>query len=152
MNGFLMERTEIAKAVNFCKYPVLSVDLENQPYKDELAVAGRKDTFVKGCECRVAWDHADSRYTGMTSKCELIIENGEYKLTSGGCMLKADFTVNDFLEDIKAANAPLVHKGETVAVAHYSNISGIKFVRLMRVCERIDRNCQVVATLNPIED
>lgn len=152
MNGLLMERTEIAKAINFCKYPVLSIDLENQPYKDDIAAAGRKDTYVKGCECRVAWDHADSRYAGMTSKCQLIIENGEYKLTSWGCMLTADYTLFDFLESVKVANTPLVHKGEIVAVAHYSKISGVKFVRLMQVSKRIDTNCQVVATLNPIED
>ncbi len=152
MNGILMERTEIAKALNFCKYPVLSIDLENQPYRNDIAAAGRKDTYVKGCKCRVAWDHKSPQYAGMTIKCELVIENGEYKLTSWGCMLKADYTLNDFLENVKAANTPLVHKGETVAVAHYSQVSGIKFIRLMRVSERIDTNCQVVATLKPIED
>ena len=132
----------MAKALNFGKYPVLSVDLDNKPHENE--------NFVIGCNCRVAWDRSDKRYEGMSSKCRLEISDGKYILSSGGGCLKADYCIDDFLENVKNANTPLVHKEQVVAVAHYSRKLGIMFVRLMKVSARIDVLCADVATLEPV--
>lgn len=151
MKTVLTERTEMAKAINFGKYPVLSIDLDNQPYKEDLERAGRKESYIVGCKCRVDWGRTD-RFKGMSSRCTLVMENDVYKLTSGGACLKASYGMSDFLEDIENASTPLVHKGETVAVAHYSKELGVKFVRLMRVGDRIDPNCITVVTLEEITE
>lgn len=144
MKGLLFERTEMAKALNFGKYPVLSVDLDNKPYPSE--------SYVIGCNCRVAWDSSNSQYEGMTSKCWLEIRDGQYILSRGGTCLKIDYCMDDFLAEVKNANTPLVHKGQVIAIAHYSRELNLKFVRLMKMSDRIDVQCADVAALEPIEE
>lgn len=139
MDVILLEKEKMAQAMNFGKYPVLSVDLDNKLNED--------DDYAIGCECRVAWDRDDGRYNGMTTKCTLKIVDGKYFLNNPGTIIKACHGVDDFVEDIRRANLPLVHKGQTVAVAHYSKELDIKFVRVMKVSDRIDILRETVATL-----
>jgi hypothetical protein len=145
MKEYLKDRHEIAKALNFGKYPVLSVDLDNKPFESN------DSDFTEGCKCRVAWDRK-GEYEGMSSRCKLVIEDGKYLLTGGGACLTADFAMSDFLDLIENANKPLVHKGQIVAVAHYSRKSGVRFVRMMKVSDKMDIHCTTVTTLEPISE
>lgn len=143
MEIIILGKEKMAEAINFCKYPVLSINLDNKPYADE--------DFIIGCECRVAWDKDDGQYNGMTTTCTLQVESGRYYLSSHGTMLKAHYSVDDFIDNIRRANLPLVHKGQLIAVAHYSKELEFMFVRLMRVSEKIDVSCQTVAILEDPE-
>lgn len=74
---YLTDRREIAEAINFGKYPVLTLNRENRPYAKE-----RPDSdYATGCRVRVAWDHKDPRYAGMTTHGNLYIENGKLKIS-----------------------------------------------------------------------
>ena len=142
----LNERTEMAIVINFGKYPVIPVDMDNYPYEEDRS-------FLKGpIKVRVAWDHKNPRYEGMTTKCTLYVEKGEYKLGYHGSILKGSYGMEDFLADIEEANTPLVHRDDIVAVPHYSKELGVKMVRMMKVSHHIDTNCQVVATLSDVSD
>lgn len=137
----IMDRQEIAKAINFGHYPVLSIDMDDMPY-------GKG--FVRGEEVNVAWDKAG--YEGMVSECQLVISDGKYKLLGSGVMLKANYNVFDFIDQVKKANNPVVRKGQVVAVAHYSRKSEVFFVRMMRVSDRISIHSQMVAELVDVPD
>lgn len=134
----LTKREEVAKVLNFGKYPVLVLNLDKKPEED----------YSVGEKVRVAWD--SNRYEGMTSRCELVVEKGQYSLMQGGTCLKANWGMDDFLEDLINANAPLVHSEEIVAVAHYSKQVNIKSIRMMKVSDYINVHCMTVATLEDI--
>ena len=59
---YLKDRTEIAKAMNFGKYPVIKIDIRNKPAKDYAS----ESDYAVGDKVRVAWDKAG--YEGMTAK------------------------------------------------------------------------------------
>lgn len=141
--NIITERHEIGITMNFGKYPVIGLDMSNT-YEDW--------DFIIGSKVRVAWDRKDPKWEGMASRCELVVSRGKYKLNSHGCCLSADFSVDDFIEDVENANAPLVHRDQIVAVAHYSKSIGTKFVRMMKVSSRIDTQCMTVATLEDLND
>lgn len=143
--NIITERQEIGITMNFGKYPVIGLDIDNKPNKE-------CNSFIIGSRVRVAWDRKDPKWEGMTSVCELMVEKGKYSLSNSGCCLSANFTVYDFIEDIENANTPLVHKGQIVAVAHYSKSIGAKFIRMMKVSPRIDTQCMTVATLADLND
>lgn len=138
--NIISERQEIAAVMNFGKYPVLGLNVDNKPYKEY-------DNFIVGSKVRVAWDRKDPKWEGMTSRCNLVVDEGKYSLDTPGCCLAAKYTVDDFVEDIENASTPLVHAGQIVAVAHYSRTVGAKFLRMMKISQRINTQCMTVAIL-----
>ena len=141
---YLTDRHEIAAAINFGKYPVLKIDMENRPYE------GSK--YAKGCRVRVAWDSKGIRYDGMTTHGELFMnDGGNLGITGEGACLSAGFGYSDVMKMADEANTPVVHKGQTVVVV--MEIPSIKtcMVRMMKVNDRIDIHCQVVAYLSDID-
>lgn len=143
MSKVLLERTDIAKALNFGKYPVLSIDIDNVPCKED-------PSYMLGCNCRVAWDKEG--YEGMSSRCQLDLYNGKFSLISGGACLKSSYDYEDFIKDVESANTPLVHKGQEVVIAMYSSkLKTYIGVKVLKVSDRIDTNCITVATLEEVE-
>ena len=118
---YLTDRTEIGKAINFGKHPVLFINRENRPYPD---FGG---DYSIGCKVRVAYDNG---MEGMT--------------------LKASFGRSDVLDMVEWAQAPVVRKGQTVVVVEDWPSEGKCSVRLMKVPDRIDVHCQTVAVLQDI--
>lgn len=142
---YLTDRHEIAAAMNFGEYPVLTINLENRLFEDSR--------FAKGCRVRVAWDHKDRRYQGMTTHGELILdEDGKLKITGEGAMMKASFGYHDVMKMAAEANVPVVHKGQGVVVVMEIPSTKTCLVRMMKVSERIDIHCQTAANLEDIED
>lgn len=141
--NIITERHEMAIVMNFGKYPVLGLELNNKDYSKD---------FIVGSKVRVAWDRKDPKWEGMTSRCELMVENGKYGLYSDGCCLTDRYTVEDFVNDIENASTPLVHRGQIIAVAHYSRENNAKLLKMMRVSERIDTQCMMVASLKELDD
>lgn len=145
---YLTNRHEIAEAINFGKYPVLTLDRENRPYKKE-----RPDSdYAIGCRVRVAWDHANPRYAGMTTHGALYIEGGKLKISGEGACLSASFGYSDVIEMAAEANVPIVHAGQKVVVVE--NWPSVKTctVRIMKVSDRVDTQCMVAASLEDIEE
>lgn len=144
---FLTDRHEIAKAINFGKYPVLTLNRENRPFAD---IAPDSD-FAKGCRVRVAWDHKDSRYEGMTTNGNIYIEDGRIAISNDSTMIKASFGYSDIMEMANEANTPIVHRGQEVVVIEEWPSKKECRVRMMKVSDRIDIHCSTVARLEDLE-
>ena len=108
---YVTDRKEIGKAINFGKYPVLFINRENRPYPEYGG------DYSIGCKVRVAYDNG---MEGMTTRGNIFFsnENGRDSLaiSSRGSMLKASFGRSDVLDMVEWAQAPVVHKGQTVVV------------------------------------
>ena len=142
---YLTDRHEIAVAMNFGKYPVMTINLENRPFEGSR--------YAKGGRVRVAWDHKDRRYEGMTTHGELILdEDGKLKITGEGGMLSASFGYHDVMKHAAEANVPVVHKEQAVVVVMDLPSKKTCLVRMMKVSPRIDIHCQIVCHLDDIED
>lgn len=138
---YLTERREIAKAMNFGKYPVLRLDLSNRPAQ---SYAPDSD-FCAGDRVRVAWDKPG--YEGMTTRGKVYFSDGRYAIDQGCSILKNSFTRNDIIEDYEWSCAPLVHAGQEVILIIDNPIEKKCAVALMKVSERIDIHCSTVAYL-----
>lgn len=108
---YLTERTELARAINFGRYPVLYIDL-----------ADADDYGLKGCRVRIdagTFRSGDPHIIDAT----LRVYSDEKKLTtsSKGACLSADFSYYDYKEMVDNANAPLIHPDEDVVVAVYDS-------------------------------
>ncbi len=141
---YLTERSEIAEAMNFCKYPVLYVDLDKPRYPD-------KDFYV-GSKCRVAWDLPDNRHTGMSARCTVYYYEGKYELSQGGCCLHDSFGRHDIIEDMEWANTPLLHCNQIVLMIEDHSIQGKCWVRVMRTAVKKDIHCSTVTNLVDVEE
>lgn len=144
---FLTDRTEIAEAMNFGKYPVLVLNRENRPMADVVP----ESDYAVGCRVKVAWDNKDPRYEGMTTHGELYIENGKLHISGEGACLKAGFGYSDVIKMAAEANVPIIHKGQTVVVVEDYPSKKHCTVRLMKVSDRIDIHCSRVASLEDID-
>ena len=145
---FLTDRTEIAKAMNFGKYPVLYIDRDNRPY-DSPEV---RSDYCKGSKCRLEWEHKDPRYADMTARCELYYSEGRYHLSQGAACLSADFGRRDVLEMVEWARVPVLRCGQTVIVVEDFTMQKIVRVRMMKISVRKDLNCSTVTSLVDIEE
>ena len=65
-------------------------------------------------------------------------------------MLKAGFGRSDVLDMVEWAQAPVVHKGQTVVVVEDWPSENKCSVRLMKLPDRVDVHCQTVAVLQDI--
>lgn len=144
---FLTDRQEIARHMNFNKYPVLYIDMDNRRYKDDPTC-----DYTVGCQVRVAWDDPDPRYKDMYCTGDLYYYEGKFKISNHATCLHADFGRHDVLEMCKNANTPMIHKGDTVVIVQDYSARGTCLVRLMKMPNRMDKFCQVVATLEDIEE
>ena len=138
MAKFVTDRHEIAKLMNFGKYPVLKLDRENH--------LGYENTdYCKGSKVRIEYESRN--YGKMLKDVTLYMENGKYGFSSPGCFLNNSFGYSDVMEMADWAETQIVHKGETVVLVEYWKSERNCRVRLMKVSERIDIHCETVATL-----
>lgn len=111
----LTERTQIAKAMNFGKYPVLELNLE----KEIRMGTEHKLVGFEGCGVRVPWDyHGETMYEDAEIAWYMDSPN-ELHITSGGCCLHASFGYEDVMEMLKNANTPILDKNQKfILVVH----------------------------------
>ena len=139
----LKERTEIAKAMNFGKYPVLRINLEDH--------AGFDTTdYCVGEKVRVAYE--SKRYGEMHTRGKIYIEKGKVAISSNSTCVHSDFGYTDVMEMAEWANTPVVRAGQEVVVIMYIPTAKMCIVRMMKVGDRIDPHCMVAVTLEDIED
>ena len=129
---------EIAKVLNFGKYPVLYVDLDKM-----------ERDYVKGSNCRIKWNYQDEE---LLLNCYLEVENGRYQIGNEGSIVTSDYSVNDFINQIQWSNTPIIECGQVVAVAQFSKKKGTKIIELMRVADKKDIHSMIITYLEEINE
>lgn len=131
---YLTDRTEIAMAMNFGKYPVLYIDVETP-------IEGYSGLY-RGCDMRLAWDDPRARYKDMCCEGHLLLCDGKLEMSNNAGCLKASFGREDVIEMQHWANTPIVHKGQTVIVVKDRPKQRVCHVEVMKVSDYIDIHCQ----------
>lgn len=116
----LTERTEIAKAMNFGKYPVLSIDLVNK------IVLGGKVVGYRGCKVNVPWEYQGKKYK-CACQLDYWLDSDELSITSGGCCLHSSFGYSDIVEMVENANLPTLDKKQEFVLVIYNSEKRISY-------------------------
>lgn len=123
----LKERTEIAQALNFNKYPVMELDLNNV---DEYGILGSK--------CRIDMGNFNDG-SPWYQDAELRVYSDEKKVcfSAGACFLSNDWTYNDVIEDMSNAMTPIIKpNSEFALVIHDSatrKVYGVAIIETLGV-------------------
>ena len=139
---YLKDRTEIAYAMNFGKYPVVKINMEES--KDGY------DNMYVGDLVKVMTPtatHPDLYATG-----QLYCTNGKYEVMTDAVVLEAGFGYCSVMENLSIAQAPVFKAGETVIVVEDYPISKRCKVRVMRVSQKVNPHVYPCATLEDVED
>lgn len=115
----LKERSEMAKALNFGKYPVLTYNIDTNE--------GSKAIVIKK-----SVSHGDMRY-----RCNLYRNykeegDGIFYLLTEATMISAKVDVNDYLDSAEFANAPIIKPNTEVAILVYSELLNHCSVRIVK--------------------
>lgn len=123
----LQERKEIAKAINFGKYPVIKIDLAD---KDEYGIKGTKVNIDFGGEHFV---HAEIRAYNDT----------KYLTTSSyGSMLSASLSYQDYMKMVEYANAPIIKANQEIVIfLHDSSKKEVYPPAIISTGKKVDRFC-----------
>ena len=123
----LYERTEIAKAMNFGKYPVIKIDLAN---KDEYGIKGPKVRIDFGANYFI---HAEMRAYSDEKVLTLV---------QGPTVLKAHICYQDYIEMSEYAVAPIIKPDQEILIFIYdSELKDVHAPVILKTGERIDTNC-----------
>lgn len=140
----LIDKSDIAEALNFNKYPVFTLDLDS-------TVKGFENCkgFKYGSCCRLYYK---SKYIPepLYIKCTLVLNNCELTLSPETCSIKGSYNWQDHLNAALKAMTPIVTPGQEVAILFFSSANSTAFVRIMRVSEKVDINCVEAAKLTDV--
>lgn len=117
--NILNERTDIAKALNFGKYKVLTYDMDEGKGAKAVVLEKTRNHGTLRRECTL--------YCGKIKE-----DDGIFYLLTRATMLSAHVSVYDYLENAERANAPIIEEGDEVAVLCYSKALNLAFVRLIK--------------------
>ena len=129
----LTERTEIAQAINFGKYPVIKIDL-----------ADCDDYGVKGTKVRI--DAGKDYYIRATIRAF----NDEKTLTfvSYGAFLSDRMSYEDMMEMVEYANAPIIKPGQEIVICLYnSEYKTVAAPYIVKTRDRVNPYCQTPMSL-----
>lgn len=138
----ITNRTEIAKALNFGKYPVLVIDKAN------TITLGDEVCGYRGSKVRVAWNYQGETYY---SQCELNWYGDTKKLsiTQGCVCISNSFGSSDILEMVEYANAPILDRDmEFVLIVKDSRSGSVAYPILMRTSNYKNLNCTSVLVID----
>lgn len=132
----LTERTEIAKAINFGKYPVIKIDLAD---RDEYGVKGTKVNIDFGGEYFI---HAKIRSYSDT----------KYLQTSqGATMLSATISYDDYIEMVEYANAPVIKADQEIVIVMVDSENRVVYEPvIIKTGKRIDKFCSTPLDLEKL--
>lgn len=115
----LTDRKEMAQALNFGKYPVLTYNM------DELKGSG-------AVVMRETRNHGTLRYKTTLYCGKKTADDGVFYLLTHATMLTATVDVNDWLKCAEYANAPVIESGQEVAILMYSKKHDVSVVRIVK--------------------
>lgn len=119
MPTILTDRKDMAQALNFGKYKVLTFDMDEN--KGERA-AVTKQTI----------NHGEMKYAGELRRGCKTADDGIYYLLGDVTMLTAHISVERWLQFAEVANCPVIKEGDEVAILVHSETMGVAFVQLVR--------------------
>lgn len=138
----LTERTEIAQAINFGKYPVIKIDLAD---RDEYGIKGTKVRIDNGTF------KSGERYF---INAEIRAYSDEKILTTfQGCgMLVKEVTYADYMEMTEYANAPIIKANQEILIFLYNSVSKEVYApAIIKTGDRVDAHCSTPLTLEKIQ-
>lgn len=139
---YLTDRQEIAKAMNFWKYPVLRINMEKPDRGYDGYFVGDKVEVITPSE----------KYPGSRERGNLYFCDGKFAISSEGACLHADFGYSDVIENLEWAQAPKLKAGQTVVIIEdWPNAKRCR-VHMMQLPERIDKFTTPCCTLEEIEE
>lgn len=117
----LENRQDIGMAINFGRYPVLSIDLADA---DEYG--------LKGCRVRIdngKFPSGEPYIIGAT----LRVYRDDRKLVTHGdcCCISDSFTYSDFTDIVERAMAPMIRKDQDVVIAIYDSRIHIAYAPML---------------------
>ncbi len=125
---YLTDRQEIAKAMNFGKYPVIRIDVETP----------ESEGVFRGDLVKVAAPSArypDNYIRGRVTKFD--DEGDRYVIMPDAVCLKSSFGYSDVVEMLGYAQAPMLHAGEEVVLIEDAPKQRAARVRMMRVSDSV---------------
>ena len=117
--NLLTERTEMAQALNFGKYKVLTYNIDTE--KGSTAKV-EKQTRQYGIRQR----------SGTLYRGKIKADDGIFYLINKPTILKSGSSVYDWMECAENANAPVIYEGDEVAILIYSEELEVASVRLVK--------------------
>ena len=154
---YITNRQKIADAMNFGKYPVLSMEIGTPPpgwgpytnyegCKVRIRFARRKDLY-NVCTLNMFGDEQDPEIREFPYRWDKI------HLSNGPTCLDASFGFSDVQEMLENANAPWVEPGQEVIVVFNDSVNKTCWIRKMVVSDHVSDFCATVTTIvNPKEE
>lgn len=128
----LFGRTEIAKAINGHKMPVIAIDLADA---DEYGLKSQKVLIDNGT-------YSDGFPYYIRSELRAYSDERKFKFSQGVVGLSASFTYYDMKEMLEYRNAPIVKPDEDVIIAIINSKDNTAFSPVvLHTASRIDSNC-----------
>lgn len=151
---FLSDRTEIAKAINIDRIPVITMDISK-------CMDGFENCY-KGSKINLEGAHS-GRYADLLTNCTAMMFGDEegnnahfapwtfarIRLRPRCTSLHADFGLRDVDEMVEWSHAPLAKAEDKVIV--FFRGEGKGFLRMMKIPKRIDPFCSTACILEDID-
>lgn len=117
--NILTTRQDIAQALNFGKYKVLTYDMDLSKGSKAVVEKQTRNHGILKTECTVYMD-------------KITEGDGVLYLLTRATMMKGHYGVEDYLECAERANAPIIQEGDEVAVLFHSKENSVVYVRLVK--------------------
>ena len=157
----LTDRREIAKVMNFGKYPVVMFDLDTpkKGWDDVYEGTGlRIDTgktfsdglpWIEPCDTTI---YVDNFNKGIENTVNNRIRSDIY-VGHGGACISNSFGAYDVLKMADEARLPMAKAGDKIVVVYKFTVDGDVrvVVKMMKLSDRIDVHCSTVAMIKDID-
>lgn len=133
----LHDRKELAKAMNFGKYPVLTIDM-----------ADADDYGLKGCKVRIdAGTFNDGEPYFIRATIRAYCDDRRLTTSSPCTCLSASFTYDDYTEMVEFATAPIIKPDQDVVVAVYDSRTRYPYAAFIaHTGKHVSRHCSTPLT------
>lgn len=133
----LKSREEIATAINFKKYPVVTIDVSK---RDEYGIVGCPVCISAGF-----FRTGEPHYVKAT--CRVYSDEQVLTFTRGGAMIAADFGYRDIEEMLEYANVPIINPDSEVLLVIIDSKKRVAYEPVViRTSVRADPYCSTPLT------
>jgi hypothetical protein len=133
----LTDRKDIAKALNFGKYPVLTYNLDTN--KGSTAVATKEST-----------NYGTMRYKCTLYRDKITEGDGIFYLMTHASIISSHVSIHAYIRDAEYANAPVIKSDTEVAILLYSEKTDIAYVQIVK-SGRVDPSYSSATTFTDVE-
>lgn len=139
---YIIDRQEIAYAMNFGRFPVLRINRETSEDSHYDLYFG---DLVKVLTPTKNYPH--SYATG-----KLYYSEGVFGVMTRAVSLHSEFGYSDVMDSLEIAQAPVLHAGETVVLIEDFPMQRRCKVRMMKVSDHVNSHVYPCATLEDVPD